>query len=472
MSKLDAIVNSTDHLIEEIIDEIKGSSSRISYTDAELRRMGKPYGLDTIQTEAIVNETIKRCEALIGYGDENTYNQMKALIKTKYRIIFNEVLVKHFYKARNTQKWELFDSAKMIDYLKGVEGFKGNPEKDIDTIVKATSEYVNPIKEYFQGLPKWDGKDHLKTFTDCFDTDDAKWFYDMMKKNLVRTIKCAFEADYENRYLFIFVGGQQSGKTKAIQFLNPFYEDRGYGKYHNHNPIKMGEKDAIIQSSKCFFWNIDEFEVLRGKEISHLKSIISQGNTTIRPAYGKHEIDIIRRCTYFASTNRSQFLSDDENTRYLCVGVTNNKSNQIRWREYEKMGVDKIWTQIYALYTDPDFRCELDLDDIARQDEKNKQYNVITYVSEIMEKLYEPPVDGKDVEYLGLVDVKKEIEAELDEKYVSHFAIRDAAGQIGLPFKQFRVDGKNIGQKFAIKRITIGSSDYVPTPAARGKWNV
>ncbi len=474
MSRLDEIVNDTQELIEEIINDIKTSDDMVSYSEKEYMKFSRLYAIELKECKKIIRKTIKDNIELIGYSNQNNYNRIKALILTKYKIIFNEVLNKYFYKVKNTKKWELFDSSHMIDYLKGEEGFKGNPEKDIDVIVRTYAKRVNPVKEYFQELAEkkpWDGEtDHLKRFCDCFDTDDNEWFYNMMKKNLVRAIKCAFEQDYENRYLFIFVGGQQSGKTKAIQFLNPFYADRGYGKYHNHNPIKMGEKDAIIQSSKCFFWNIDEFEVLRGKEISHLKSIISQGNTTIRPAFAKHEIDIIRICSYFASTNRHEFLSDDENTRYICVSLKNNKKKQIRYREYEKMGVDLIWSQMFALYNDPDFKYELSMEDIQMQDEKNKQYNVVTYVSEVMSKLYAAPVSGEEVEYLGLVDIKHEVEAELQEKFVSHFAIRDAAGQIGLPFKQFRVDGKNIGQKFALKRLAVGDSDFVPKPAGKGIW--
>lgn len=465
--KLDEIVNEEYSLKDEVIDMIK-DSEEFSPTKAQIARWAATYGSENIESN--VRKIYEENKHMLNFKNENAYNKMKALIRDKYKFIFNEVLDKSFYKIKGTQDWKLYESDLIIDYLKGEMGVRSATDKDVDVIVKSISENVNPIKIYFDKLPKWDGKtDYLKQFCECVDTDEPEWLYNMLKKNLVRTIKCAFESDYENRYLFILVGGQQSGKTKLIQFLNPFYDDRGYGKYHNHNPIKMGEKDAIIQSSKAFFWNIDEFEVLRGKEISHLKSIISQGNTTIRPAYSKHERDVIRRCSYFASTNRSEFLSDNENTRYICINVLNNKQNQIRWREYIKIGVDRIWSQIYSYYLDPTFKYELTVEEIKQQDEINNRYNVITYVSEVMDELYEAPKEGDTVEYLRLVDIKQDVEAVIGEKNIPTYPITDSAGRMGIPYKAKKINGKNIGKRYAVKRIGTGKSDFVPQHS--GVWS-
>lgn len=462
---------STKELDEILIGCIKAGTPREEVINPKIQSLAQQCEVQDI--ESYVDDFYEKNKSMIGYEEMNVVQKIQALVDSEFKLIHNEIHDKRYYKRRNGGEWTMYNDLPVHHFLKteceGGKGVKGFSDKDLEAVVDHLAIRVNPIKQYFEELPKWNGTDYIRKFTDCFDTTNQEFFYEMLKKHLVRTIKCALESDYENRYLFVFVGGQQSGKTKAVQFLNPFYEDRGYGKYHSHAQIKAGDKDAVNMASQVFIWNVEEFETLRGKEMAFFKGIISQGNTTIRPAYAKYEKEVVRRCSYYASTNKDEFLSDNENTRFLCVRLLNDKTNQIRYGQYNKMGVDKIWQQAWALYHDETFEYELTSAEKEWQAEQNNNYNLITYTSEIMNDLYSKPKDGDTVQYLSLVDIKKDVDAILGDKYnTTSYAIKDAAGHMGIPYKQFWIDGQNIGHKFAVVRKKDGAEDFIPEN--EGTW--
>ena len=468
------IVNDIGELEDVVIPMIKAGNSRAAIRDVDRTRWSHQYGIEDIN--GAIDVIYNANERFWNFNNENSFNKIQAEVDSQYRVIHNQVHDKRYMKLRGGDEWTDYDDLPILHHLKAIKGFGVVKDRDLDAIVHHLAVSVNPIKQYFEELPVWNTKtDYIKKFCECFDTQDDEFFYQMLTKNLVRTIKCALESDYENRYLFIFVGGQQSGKTKAVQFLNPFYEDNGYGKYHSHAPIKMGEKDAIIQSSKVFIWNVEEFEMMKGKEMSFFKGIISQGNTSIRPAYSKHERPVTRRCTYMASTNRDEFLSDNENTRYLCIRLSNDKTHQIKWKQYLKMGVDKIWQQAYALYLDKNFDYELNSDEKQWQERINKGHSVTTFVSEILEDIYRKPENGDEVQYLSLVDIKRDVSFILDNKFDGNvYHIKDAMLAMGIEYKQYWNETsngkKNIGKKYAVVRLKEGDSDFLPSPDNVGTW--
>lgn len=458
-----------DELVVMVKEMIKSGTPRSAIKDHQYMSWNHQFGIENAKEK--VAQIYDENKSLFGFEDMNNYQKIKALIDEKFKIIYNEVTMKYYFKVKGGQEWELYTDLPIYDYLKDHCGIAKVSDKDIASAMDTVCTRENPIKKYFEQLPKWDGKtDYIQKFVDCFETNDQKFFYEMLKKNIVRSIKCAIESDYENRYLMIFVGGQQSGKTKAIQFLNPFYEDRGFGKYHSHAPLKMGDKDSIIQSSSVFLYNLEEFEQLKGKELSHMKQVISQGNTMIRPPYGKFDVEVERRCTYYASTNKSEFLSDTENTRYLPIHLFNNKDNQINWKKYTKSvkgyeyPVDAIYSQALALYNDENFVYELTGEERAWQEEQNKAYNVTTYSSEAVKELYKAPSKGDSVQYLTLTDIKKDVDSLMqgDRHATNQYQIKDTLLQIGIEYKQYWVGDKNIGYKYAVHRLREGDENFIP----------
>lgn len=147
------------------------------------------------------------------------------------------------------------------------------PKQKFESLLQ--SEFIpsyNPFTDYFHNI-----KNHINNapskideFASYLTTDDNKFFVDMLRKHLVRAVKCVLE-NYPNRYVFVLVSEKQSiGKSWFIRFINPFGE-----KYYSEQPLRS-DKDAEIALSENFIYNIEELQSMTYKDVNSLKSIISR----------------------------------------------------------------------------------------------------------------------------------------------------------------------------------------------------
>ena len=124
----------------------------------------------------------------------------------------------------------------------------------------------------------------------------------------------------ENRIVMTLVQQrQETGKSNLIAFLCP----PELREYYKEDPLNANSKDAEIALIANFIWNLDELAQLNKKEISELKGILSRRVIKQRRAYARDEENSRRIVNFWGSTNKEEFLTDSENTRWLCFRVTN-----------------------------------------------------------------------------------------------------------------------------------------------------
>lgn len=197
---------------------------------------------------------------------------------------------------------------------------------------------------------------------------------------LVRTIKCALDDNYANRTVLVLASETQSnGKSSFIRWLNPF----GSHQYYAENPLE-DNKDARIRTSETFIYNLEELATISKFEINRLKAIISQIGTRDRKPYGRQAENIVRRCSFFGSTNRTTFLTDDINTRWLCFEI-----KKINWNYTTEVEKLQVWAQAYDLYKSG-YDCELTQKEGDLRDLRNERFAVSTIEEELLLKYFQP----------------------------------------------------------------------------------
>ena len=72
--------------------------------------------------------------------------------------------------------------------------------------------------------------------------------------------------------------------------------------------------------------------------MNKLKAIISIAVVKERRPYAKNEIEAPRRCNFWGSTNKEEFLTDDTNTRWLCFTI-----HDIDWEYATSIDIHKAW---------------------------------------------------------------------------------------------------------------------------------
>lgn len=221
---------------------------------------------------------------------------------------------------------------------------------DIENILE--SDFVadfNPFVDYFEALPPWDGIDHITKLADHITTDNQPFWRAQLRKALIRMIACSLPGEHQevNRIVITLVSETQNiGKSKWIRFLCP----PQLRAYYKEDPM-LHDKDAEIALSENFIWNLEELDDLTRRQISEMKAIISKESVKQRRAYARYETHMRRVVNFWGSTNKTDFLSDTSNTRWLCINVAAvNHDYHNTVTGIKNVSIDKVYSQAYHLY--------------------------------------------------------------------------------------------------------------------------
>jgi hypothetical protein len=273
------------------------------------------------------------------------------------------------------------------------QGYKFKYE---DIVRLLNSDYVpliNPWEKYFASIvPILDDNnneidyiEYCASFVKCRDASLQPYFNLMFKKMLVRTIRCALDDNYANRTVFVLVSNtQNNGKSTFIRWLNPF----GLHQYYAENSLE-DNKDSRIRLGEVFIYNLEELATISKIEINKLKAIISQVGTRDRKPFGRQAENIVRRCSFWGSTNLSTFLTDDNNTRWLCFDI-----KKIDFTYMQKVDKDQMWGQAYRLYKSG-YNSELSQDESESRDKQNTTFQIQTVEGDLLSKYFEPAKEGE-----------------------------------------------------------------------------
>ncbi len=332
--------------------------------------------------------------------------ELQNFIELHYHIRFNIVLNEYEYRTKtpSTEKegeyeyseWEEFNEANVIRNL--LEHRYKVPQREIEVLLNSDFiERYNPIEEYFSKLPEWDGIDHIENLAGYVkvSNDDLSRWKTQLKKMFVRSIATGLGITLNKQALVIAHEMQNSGKTTFLRWLAP----PALKNYYAEN-IELN-KDGRISLGQNFIINIDEMSALSKKDVNELKSILSKAEIKDRLPYGKKPVRIPRRCNFFGSTNRAEFLSDETgNVRWICFAIS-----KIDWNYKKNIEIDKIWSQAYSLLK-KGFKYELTLNEIEENENANAQFVIRTEEMELIQKFFKKGSENDlDAKFLSSTDI-------------------------------------------------------------------
>ncbi|MFA6662033.1 MAG: VapE domain-containing protein [Bacilli bacterium] len=343
---------------------------------------------------------------------DNTIDYFNMAYDFRYDIIKNIVQ----YKPRTSNEWEVCNANDL--YIELLQMGIKIKKDDLKSLLG--SRYVpryDAFKDYFQGLPKWDGINYFVKLADYITVENKEYFTVMLEKMFVRTIKCALEPDFYNRFAFVLKSNKQEiGKSRLIQFFNPFGSD-----YFTSEFIKS-DKDSIIALSENFIYNLDDLDDLNKQVggIGKLKALLAKSGINVRAPYGAQKVHMDRRCSFFGSTNQEEFLTDDVNTRWLIFDV-----RKIDWAVFKKIDIKDLWTQAYAEYLDENYDWDLTIEEKEQREMMNLSHKESSMEQEILARHFEPSTNDNDMMSLGEIT-----------RRVSQLSIASNRFNVNLPYIQ------------------------------------
>ena len=201
---------------------------------------------------------------------------------------------------------------------------KGSPKTDITEYLNSDEvEKYNPIEQYLDSLPAWDGQNHVaKLFERLPGVDSehlnflATWFRSVVAHWL------QMDTIHGNECVPTLIGAQGCGKTTFIVRMLP-PQLREYYLDHLNLSNKFDKEMALTND---LLVNLDEFDAIPPSQHAALKQILSKNRVNGRPIYGASQEDRPRYASFVATTNNPHPLTDVTGSRrYICLMIPNGK---------------------------------------------------------------------------------------------------------------------------------------------------
>jgi predicted P-loop ATPase len=376
----------------------------LTFAVQDLEFTGQKYDMDLEDVRAIYEKVYTENEEEHGIDKKPEITKVEFYLKQKYEFARNIVSTQKEFRLKGSDDdYQLVNEAEIWRELQAA-GFKFDLGKVKALLDTDFATPYDPFKKYFEELPEWDGKtDYITEFADYLEAEDQEFFRIQFKKALVRSIACSVD-HIVNRIVFVLVQQkQEAGKSTWIRYLNPWGE-----RYITESAMR-DNKDAEFKFSENFMYNMEELASLNNTEVNRLKGIISKKFVKERKPFAVNEKEQFRRCNFWASTNKTEFLTDTENTRWLCIKIKRVVSFDYGNEDtgVKKVDINKVWSQAYSLYKSG-YKYNLDDEDKAKRDAINKEFEVSTSERELIIK-YLTPAPDKDQYFQTITDIQSKL---------------------------------------------------------------
>jgi len=281
---------------------------------------------------------------------------------------------------------------------------KCNPKSDIQDLLRSEEvRAYNPICEFLEDLPQWDGQNHVaRLFSRLpgLSTEQHHFLAVWLRSAVAHWLQ--MDVMHGNECVPTLIGAQGCGKTTFVRRLLP-QQLRQYYLDHLNLSNKFDKEMALTNN---LLVNLDELDAIRPSQHSALKQTLSKSKVNGRPIFGRAQADRPRYASFVATTNNLHPLTDATGSRrYICLTIPEGQL-------IDNTG-DIDYLQLYAqvLYELRELKVPywFNNDEVARIQELNLDYMAKKDMTEMIEACFQRPEEGEtgrmmsNTEVLGIL---------------------------------------------------------------------
>ena len=267
---------------------------------------------------------------------------------------------------------------------------KGSPKTAIVEFVHSEDVPVhNPIGDYLQQLPAWDGKNHIAQLFSRLPglTSEQQAFLATWLRSAVAHW-LQMDTLHGNECVPTLIGAQGCGKTTFFHRLLPM-ELRQYYLDHLNLSNKFDKEMALTNN---LLVNLDELEAIRPSQHAALKQTLSKSKVNGRPIYGCAQEDRPRFASFVATTNNPHPLTDPTGSRrYICLQIPDGQYID----NTGEIDYGQLYAQVVYELTVAKTPYWFSNDEVARIQQLNQNYLVKKDISEMVEACFRKPKEGE-----------------------------------------------------------------------------
>ena len=311
-------------------------------------------------------------------------------------------------------------------------GDECNPKADITMYVN--SEEVpsyNPIQEFLNDLPKWDGQNHVaKLFSRLpgISTEQHAFLAVWLRSAVAHWLQ--LDTMHGNEVVPVLIGAQGCGKTTFLRRLLPL-QLRQYYLDHLNLSNKFDKEMALTNN---LLVNLDELEAIRPSQHAALKQTLSKNKVNGRPIFGKAQDDRPRYASFVSTTNNPHPLTDATGSRrYICLTIPKGQLiDNVGDIDYEQLYAQVLY-EIRELKAPYWFNNE----EVMRIQELNLGYMQQKDISEMVKACFRKPTEGEKVKSLNTSEMLEIIRDEYPNVTVTTKAKAELGrALVGLEFER------------------------------------
>ncbi len=326
-----------------------------------------------------------------------------------YNVVTDQTMLKTIDNSRLTidnYKWQVVDD-RILASLRSqmaIDTDKRVLKNDVYDVIKSDfAPLVHPIRDYINGLPKWDGKDRVAELTSHIRAEAV--VPGQTEEEAQQTLNWAFhkwlsamvgtwmDDHVTNHQVFTLIGRQGIYKTTFFRYLLP-PELRAYFWENAHNTFSTKD-DHLALAENCLV-DIEEVEATTQHELSELKSLITSDTIKERRPYARFRDAKHRLASLCATGNQQRFLTDETgNRRWLCFKVSHIDDPRTWQLDYQ---------QLYAQLRDElrnGFHYWFDYEDEKRVELINQPFRVESDEEQLIRTRLRPPHEGESTKLMN-----------------------------------------------------------------------
>ena len=205
----------------------------------------------------------------------------------------------------------------------------------------AMERRFNPLRDYLDGLPDWDGVERIpELLIRYMKADDTEYVRTVTKKTFTAAVARIYQPGIKFDCMLVLDGGQGIGKSTLFKELA--------GEEYFSDSLQLSDMDSKAAAEKIQgFWicEIAELAGMKKADIEKVKSFLSSSDDKFRPSYGKTVESHPRQGIMVASVNGDRgYLRDITGNRRFWV-VKLHQTEQVKTFEFSEEDRDQIWAE-------------------------------------------------------------------------------------------------------------------------------
>ena len=267
---------------------------------------------------------------------------------------------------------------------------KGSPKTDIMEYLNSDEiECFDPIADYLEHLPQWDGENHVARLFNRLpgvDSELTGYLSTWLRSTVAHWLQ--MDTIHGNECVPTLIGAQGCGKTTFFVRLLPPHL-REYYLDHLNLSNKFDKEMALTNN---LLVNLDELDAIRPSQHASLKQTLSKSKVNGRPIYGASQEDRPRYASFVATTNNPHPLTDATGSRrYICLTIPEGKYID----NVGEIDYDQLYAQVIYELRIQKSPYWFNNDEVARIQQMNQNYMAQKDIADIVSICFRKPQDGE-----------------------------------------------------------------------------